>query len=176
MNRGFNILCVVLLFVWSCTDDTTELNNEDLLFSDSKHILIPPFSYSDGSSEYQSIGDTMYYTHQTDTFPDEPLFQWDSLGFRYVTVAVFNQRPVTSSSQISNIESIIWQWHSGMEFGKEGKVMFLEGKQVNDGVIRYEELPDNLEIGHYYWAVWGWDNAAREIIYSSRIMEFYVSE
>jgi hypothetical protein len=170
------ILFLIPLFMYCCTDERQKLNNDDLLFPDSERIIISPYNFTVENVEYRCEGDTLYFTGQKDTFPDAPVFKWDSLGFTYLTLAIFNEYPDVSNSQINNSDAVVWQWHSGMDLGKEGDVELSDGKNVKNGEIMYnEETLEFLPSGDYYWAVWGWNNSGVNIIYSSRIMRFIVN-
>jgi hypothetical protein len=172
------VLCILLLCL-TCNDEVEKLHNTDLIFHDSNPIKIPSYVYSDDMGIIYSIqGDTILYKAIPDTIGNKPEFRWkeDSLEFGITTVALFSSPIQVSGSEIINVEDVFWQWHSGMEFGYEGRVKYSEGKYVNNGMINYNKEPQALNQGDYYWAVWKWDAEGIKIINSSRQMHFYVKE
>lgn len=167
----------LLLFNLSCSKEEKQLNNEDLVFSDSYRIEIKPYSYKDQfDNTYFVKGDTIYYSFQPDTLNNAPLFKWDSSGYSLQVVAVFNSPIEIAGNQIVNIDDIVWQWHSGMKFDKKRSIKYSEGKNVLNGIINYNDEPKPLNPGNYYWAIWGWSSDATRILFSSREMWFYVKE
>jgi hypothetical protein len=166
---------IILSIVYSCADNSTTFNNNDLLFPNSLRLKVPSYTFSDSmGNSFEVHGDTSYFTGIQDTLNKMPLFKWDSLGLKIITLAVFSSKPVVLNGKINNIGNIIWQWHSGMEFGREGMVQYSEGKSVFNDTIDYNQIVLPLENGNYFWAVWAWTNDGTEILFSSRIMSFYV--
>jgi hypothetical protein len=156
-----------------CTQDSSILNNTDLIFHDSYRLKIKPYSYQgEEDKRYSCQGDTIYYTTLPDTFDTKPLIQWDSVKFSIITAAIFTSPVVVKDNIISNTNDIIW--NSGMEFEKSSSIKYIEGKNVSNSIINYESVPDPLLSGLYYWAVWGWNSEGTKILYSSRQMSFYV--
>jgi hypothetical protein len=167
---------ILLTGFYSCENGTTSLNNSDLLFPNSLHLNIPMYSYSDGLGNIFKVqGDTIYFTGIPDTLNSAPLLAWDSINLNIITVAIFKVRPTILGSTLRNPGDIIWQWHSGMNLQKiKGQVKYSEGRNVINDSIEYnaEALP--LSKGNYSWAVWSWSDDGTSILFSSRIMSFYV--
>ncbi len=164
------------MFFWSCTPENVIFENEDLVFINSYQIKIPSYNFQDTEGNvYLMRGDTSYLSAYPDTVNSGPVLEWDSMGIRIITAAIFTDHILVVGSQIVNTEDIVWQWHSGDDMsGEEGQVQYFEGRSViNDG-IDYGNSPDSLDEGHYYWAVWGWGESGTRVWYSSRELEFYV--
>jgi hypothetical protein len=176
LNRVKYIFLVILINAYSCTDNNTNFNNNDLLFPNSLRLKVPTYTYTDNIDSFKAQGDTFYYTGIPDTLNKMPLFKWDSIGLKILTLAIFTSTPVVLNSEINNIDSIVWQWHSGMEFGREGYVQYSEGRNVFNDTIDYNHKTMPLEKGSYYWAVWGWTDDGTEILFSTRKMSFYVPD
>jgi hypothetical protein len=166
-------LTICFFLFYSCTEEEATLINEDLIFSNSYQIKIPGYTYFD--SEGNSIfvrGDSSYLASYPDTLNSLPLLAWDSIGLKLIIVAIFTSPIIVSNNEIVNFEDIIWEWHSGMNFGKEGYVQYLDGRDVINGEIGESVTP--LHESTYYWGVWAWNSNGKKILYSSRALEFYV--
>jgi hypothetical protein len=173
----FQIITVVVFAAYSCTDEEVRLNNFDLVFPNSYWLKINAYSYYDTyGNKFEVKGDTFYYTHTPDSLNNMPTLKWDSLGIGIFTAVISTKSLKVVNDEIVNINNIIWQWHSGMEYGREGLVKYSEGKSVINDTIDYNNEAQPLDAGNYYWAVWGWNNEGTKIFFSSRQMEFYVSE
>ena len=161
----------------SCSENDNEgLNNEDLIISSSYPIKISAYSYTDSlGSAFYVQGDTSF-TLTPDSLNNQPTLAWDSIYANLVSAAIFTSPIDVSGGEIMNTSDIIWQWHSGMEFEKINRIQYSEGKNVKNGVIINRNRATPLSEGHYYWAVWGWNNSGIRILYSSRQREFYVTE
>jgi hypothetical protein len=169
------LVCSLLIMTVKCTQETSVLDNTDLIFHDSYYLKIKPYIYlGEQNKSYSCHGDTFFYLQIPDTFDTRPLLKWDSMGFKILTVAIFTSPIVVEDNTIKNSRDIRWQWNSGMEFGIEGTVKYSEGKSVKNDIVDYTHEPDNLVKGHYYWAVWGWNPEGTKILYSTRQMSFYV--
>jgi hypothetical protein len=175
-----------IIFLWlptvvfhSCSEEESAVYNPDLLFTSAFEIRIPSYSYQDSlGNTYTVRGDTGYQSGITDTLNSTPDLIWDSMGIEILTAAIFNQPIQVEGGEISNTSDIIWQWHSGMLTGKEGAVQYSDGRNVihnTSDTIDYLNAPSALNSGHYYWAVWGWNQSGVRIWYSSKQLEFYVS-
>lgn len=166
-------LCFFYVVLVSCTEKELGLNNEDLVFSNSFQIQIPGYQYSDSEGiVYYVRGDTSFQASYPDTLNSMPVLAWDSIGMKIISVAIFISPIVTVNNDIVNTEDIVWKWDSGMDVGRKGYVQYTEGKSVIDG-----ELVDNvtpLKEFTYYWGVWAWNSEGNRILYSSRLLEFYV--
>jgi hypothetical protein len=111
-----------------------------------------------------------------------PLLKWDSIGINIITAAIFKRHIDVSGYDIRNPGDMVWQWHSGMQtdsnISREGYVQYLDGRNVihsTTDTIDYNNPARPLDVGHYYWAVWGWNRSGIRIWYSSKQLEFYVS-
>lgn len=171
-----NNLCFLLIafsLFYACTEEESAVINEDLIFSNSFQIKIPSYTYFDGEGNSIFVrGDSSYLASYPDTLNSLPLLAWDSVGLKLINVAIFTSPIVVSNNEIVNFNDIIWEWHSGMNFGKEGYVQYLDGRDVINGEIGEKVTP--LEESTYYWGVWAWNSNGRKILYSSRALEFYV--
>jgi hypothetical protein len=173
--------CLLLFVYYSCSQEATNLNNIDLLFPNSLRLNVPAYSYDDSlNTVYTVMGDTTYYTGIPDTLNSTPVLRWDSLGLNNCTAAIFTAKPVVAGGMISNSNDIVWQWHSGMnseEFAAHAN--FSDGRNmVGDAdfkSIDYGHKPTPLTKGReYYWAVWSWTSDGINILFSTRVMRFYV--
>ncbi len=165
---------VLFVLLFNCTEGEEEvLQNDELIFSDSYQIKIPGYQYYDNEGNLFLVrGDTSYQAVYPDTLNNKPSFVWDSIGLKIITVAIFTSPIIVENDQIMNVEDIVWEWHSGMDFGKEGYVQFIEGKNVIQGEITNTVTP--LQEAKYYWGVWAWNSTGKKILYSSRQLGFYV--
>ena len=165
----------IVLLLPNCMEDEAVLTNEDLIFTNSFHLKIPPYEYFDTNGKAFFVrGDTNYQSNILDTLNNMPAFAWDSIGLKIISLAIFNSPISVMNSEIVNSEDIVWKWHSGMNFGKEGLVQYSDGKDVIDGVELESVTP--LTESTYYWGVWAWNTSGNRILYSSRQMKFYVLE
>jgi hypothetical protein len=176
-NPTFIVSTLFLLqIVWSCSEEDSGPVDETLVFTEAYQIHIPSYQYIAEEMTYTVRGDTSY--HDTDTLNSMPVFEWDTIGIYLITAAISTNPIRVSNSKIINTTDIIWQWHSGMENGNEGYVQYNDGKNVlhaETDSIDYEHPPAPLAEGHYYWAIWGWNQSGTDIWFSSRQMQFYVS-
>ncbi len=173
--KYLSLLLFTCVIIASCKEEEITLNNEDLIFSNSFQIKIPSYQYYDSTEKVYSVrGDTSFQSSYPDTLNDLPVIAWDSMGLRIITVAIFTSPIAATNNEIVNIEDIVWQWHSGMEFGEEGYVQFSDGKNVFEGTIDYENDPEPLQERMYYWGIWAWNASGTRLLYSSRQLEFYV--
>ncbi len=171
----FSIL-LLFIFLISCTDNEVVLENENLLFTNSYEIAIPGYEFQDDEGKvYHVRGDTSYFSNYPDTLNCLPVLEWDSMGIRIITAAIFTNNIQVAGNRIVNTDDILWQWHSGDAMsGKEGYVKYSDGRNVINDSIDYTNPADSLDEGHYYWAIWGWGESGIRIWYSSRELEFYV--
>ncbi len=174
MKYVITILYFLMLF-WSCTENEVFLDNKELLFKNCYEIQVPPYEFNDGEGNIIHVrGDSGYLSEYPDTLNSIPVLNWDSLGIRIITAVIFNDKIRVEGNSIVNTENIVWQWHSGMKSGKEGRVQYIDGKNVINDTIDYYHAPDSLDEGLYYWAVWGWGKSVTRVWYSSRELKFYV--
>jgi len=164
---------ILFVLFFNCAEEEEVLQNEEFIFSNSFQIKIPEYQYYDNKGNLFLVrGDTSYQTAYPDTLNNMPSFVWDSIGLKIITVAIFTLPIVVENDQIMNVDDIVWEWHSGMDFGKEGYVQFIEGKNVIQGEITDTVTP--LQEGNYYWGVWAWNSTGKKVVYSSRQLGFYV--
>jgi hypothetical protein len=176
--RHIRFIMILFLIFWACSEEESALLNEDLLFTNAFQIKVPGYQYNVEGTTYTVRGDTSYLSSVTDTLNSMPVFRWDSMDINILTVAIFTNSIDVRDNEIKNTEDIIWQWHSGMENGKEGYVQYSDGRNVLHGTmdtIDYQHPATPLDAGLYYWAVWGWNQSGIRIWYSSRELKFYVS-
>lgn len=99
--------------------------------------------------------DTTVVTAQAQAGPAEgtPSFSWPATDYRHVVCAVFDERIGIKDDAITNPHRIKWMWHSGLETGREGNVLFEHGVSDPESGAPPVALPR----GTYYWAVWTLD-------------------
>jgi hypothetical protein len=176
-------ICNRILFVFilitciTCYREDEELNNEDLVFTNSIPIYISSYYFIDPSGDTSFVvGDKIAYTAFADTVNNQPELRWDTVGFGIISAVIFKAPIQVTNAVIINTSDIIWQWHNFMESGKDGGVKYSEGKSVSNGIINYDDSPQELEKGDYYWAIWCWNSDGIKIICSSRQRHFCVKE
>jgi hypothetical protein len=180
--KKIGYIFLFIFFYWACNVEESPIIHEDLVFTNAFQIKVLYYQYDTLGITYTVRGDTSYYSSYPDTLNSRPQFKWDTAGLEIITVAIFTQPIEISGGEIVNPQDIIWQWHSGMEIesgGSEGDVKYFQGRNVihnSNDTIDYQNTARPLDIGHYYWAVWGWDPSGIRVWYSSRQLEFYVSE
>ncbi len=107
---------------------------------------------------------------------DQPHFSWKSSGNTMVFLGLFTKSISIKGKNISNVNDIVWAWHSGLGKGRAGDVEFLEGVDVLNGELITDRPPSPLFNGQmYYWAVWAWNEEGIEITHSSNEFYFLVS-
>lgn len=165
----------ILILIAACEDDEPVLVNKDLIFTHSYPIEIPAYEYTDpvNSNHYTVRGDSGFNSFP-DTISPNPVFLWYNFGIQLLSVAVFTQTVDVQGGEISNPDDIIWEWHTGMNSEKDDTVQYSEGRNVYNGTVEYDEDVVPLEEGLYYWAIWGWGSSGTTILYSSRLLSFYV--
>jgi hypothetical protein len=166
---------LVIIFLLNSCNQSSEflVYNPELVFTNALKIDVAPYSYSnlDSTEIFNILGDS---TLDADTVDSTPVFQWTNVLTSLLTVAISKEAFVVSGDRIINTDQIIWQWQPGMEKGDYGNVAYLDGKSVENQEIIYNKQPLPLESGLYYWAVWGWENSGRVIIYSTQCNKIYV--
>lgn len=105
-----------------------------------------------------------------------PSIFWEPTGQPIVMAAIFNDNNINvSNNNITNWNRAVWAWHSGMGTGREGNLLFLDGKRVVNGDIDYNNPPLALDTNNYYYlAVWAWDDKGISIKYSSPQIYFAI--
>ena len=187
--------CIVLISVLIACKEYGEPwrpFTDQAIFQRSNYIRVPYYTYKDPLNEktytfhgtsndiinQKSDYDPVYVIpyNNFDTISSQPVFAWEQTNAKNVMVAVFNERISIdySKGQISNINSIVWAWNTGMSRGQEGAISFKDGCDVLEGVIQYDKSPTPLENGKdYILAIWAW-NEYLVIEYSSREVPFTV--
>lgn len=171
------VLLLAVIIAWACDDEIIILENPDLVFSNSFQIHIPPYEYQDNSGSIISVrGDSSYQSSYADTLTNQPVFAWEGLEDKIVCVALLTEPIEVSHGEVLS-DHVIWRWNSGMSADQTNRISYSEGREVRGGlIVDPGQIPDPLETGHYYWAVWSWRDSGTKILYSSRQQEFYVSE
>jgi hypothetical protein len=167
---------------------------DQAIFQHSNYIRVPFYTYTDPlnektytfhgtsndvinqKSEYEPVY-VIPYNH-FDTISSQPVFAWEKTNAKNVMVAIFNERISIdySKGQISNINSIVWAWNTGMSSGQEGAISYVDGCDVREGIIQYDKTPSPLEKRKdYILAIWAW-NDNLEIEFSSREIPFTVEK
>jgi hypothetical protein len=101
------------------------------------------------------------------------VFTWQSTGQPLVFVGVFDENIAVAGGRIVNSDANIWAWHSGLGRGREGNVLFSQGRDVRDGILQ-ENATDLVDGETYAWAVWAWDDSGTVVSHSSREQTFRV--
>lgn len=194
-----HLLCIFLvsLILYNCRDDDWSAPITDqAIFTESNYIEVPLYSYKDsftGNSYvfHGTSNDTISITSESsvhvipynyyDTVSSRPAFAWKKTKAKNVMVAIFNERVslgfLNNHIRISNINSIVWAWNTGMSTGQEGAISFNDGCDVRGGIIQYGKSPTPLEKGKdYILAIWAWNDSNLRIEYSSREIPFTVEK
>ncbi len=109
-------------------------------------------------------------------FTREPNFVWSDSSAHITMVAVWEQPPTVTLEGILDTAPLYWLWHSGLGTGGSGFVQFNDGASLINGEFSNTMPPNLLEVGRsYYWAAWGWDESGKDIIASSSLSYFIVS-
>lgn len=158
----------------------------------STFISITPYAYIDSGLVYTIKGERnidslmksnynvdsikKYYYKYVDLVSKKPALRWNEpKDLKFTAAVIFKNRISTKTNSISNIEDIVWMWHSGLGTGTQGNVRYTDGRNVVDGEIKNDQVATPLIIGKpYTWAVWSWDAKGEKIIASSREQLFYV--
>jgi len=171
---------LIVASLWACEEngEITEVYNEDLLFNNSMVIRIPCYEYlSEKGHTVMVTGDSANIAGFPDTLTSTPVLKWDSVGVPLIYAGIFSEQILITGGNISNTDDLYWAWHSGMNSGKDGHVSYSDGVNVKNGNYVTVSSPEPLITGnHYYWAVWAWNKTGTTIWYSSRPLEFMVSD
>jgi hypothetical protein len=173
-------ICITILLHSRCSKTTEDgLNNPELVFPIAAEIQVEDYNYKDSITglTYRVKGDT-----NPDTLSSLPQFRWKNFAGEIYTIVISTEPLKSINNRITNAENIIWQWHSGMKMEvtdtnmvQYNRVKYSDGRPVIQKNILYAMQPSPLNSGLYYWAIWGWDNAGKNIIYSSRPFKFIVN-
>jgi hypothetical protein len=79
-----------------------------------------------------------------------PDFSWPATNHKHVACAVFHKRISVKQNKITNIDDVVWIWHSGLGQGRDGNVEWLQGASDPEG----NPPPTALADGTWFWAVW----------------------
>ncbi|MBN2348605.1 MAG: hypothetical protein JXJ22_07210 [Bacteroidales bacterium] len=178
MIKSILPIIFIALFISSCEKDegTTDIYNEDLIFTRSIKINIPSYSYISGKGTQIFVrGDTSYFSPVSDTLSVEPVFAWDTVNVALLHIGIFTEEIQVSQNRIQNSNSMIWAWHSGMESGSDGYVKYSDGISVSLGEYQGSAIP-LIPLNKYYWAVWAWNPSGTAIWFSSRQLTFVVED
>ncbi|MBC8046090.1 MAG: hypothetical protein H7Y00_04795 [Fimbriimonadaceae bacterium] len=194
---------ILLLSVLSCKKERYECVNsntvEGQIFNCTYLIEIPPYSYIDsfitGTSAPATIeifGDATYFQllppysadvpvpqGNFDNFTQHYQIQYATYNLNEMIAGIFTEPIITSLDfprQILNLEKMIWTWNTSLS-ADDGVINYNEGVSVSvttDGVINYLPLT-LLDIGKtYYIAMWGYNDEATVVEYSSRQIEMKI--
>lgn len=86
--------------------------------------------------------------------PGEPSFSWIATGKKHVVCAIFSERVQVRRNQITNTDKVIWMWHSGLDSGREGNILFEHGVAGAESKVKATPLAK----GTYFWGVWVFDD------------------
>jgi hypothetical protein len=94
-----------------------------------------------------------------------PTFSWPATNYKHVVCAVFRSPIEVRQNEITNIDQIVWLWHSGLTRGREGNVTY------SSGTVSLDETDTGppagpLASGTYYWAVWALDDGGTPVLSS----------
>ena len=164
-----------MIFMHSCEDETSSVLNNDLIFPEAKEIKIPSYTYYSDTDQIYVHGDESFGSDIIDTLTSTPVLCWDSVMASQIVVGIFVQPIKVENGYISNTEDMVWIWHSGLNKGKDGKVIYTDGKKITDGNISFLSDPEPLTGSvRYYWGVWSWNASGVRITHSSRPLSFLV--
>lgn len=174
--KPYIILLTAVWFFMGCEPEPSIIQNQDLIFTHSYPIGIPSYDYLDQDLNNVLVrGDSAFESGSVDTLSNQPVLAWEGLENQVMSVAIFTE-PIEVVRGVIYSGDVIWKWHSGMEASDSNRISFSEGRAVEMGeIINSSVAPDPLEPGNYYWGVWSWGKSGTSILYSSRQMEFYVS-
>jgi hypothetical protein len=173
-NITWHIIVIVILAV-ACEEESSIVENRDLIFIHSNPINIPAYYYLDQFNDTIHVqGDSSYYHSVVDTLSNQPVLAWEAVNNELVCVGIFTE-PIEVNEGMIDYNPNIWRWNSGMAAEDSNSIAYSEGSFVQIGKLVPGLMPmDTLTSGHYYWAVWGWNSSGTKILYSSRQLEFYV--
>jgi len=184
-----------------CRDDRlldiqTKINSNKI-FNNSLLIEIPQYSYSTPNQLIPLLGnvielngDSSLYTivnnndccnllQVIDKHSDRPVLKWKTIQADFIATAIFSKTIRTSLNdhRIENDEDVVWTWNNSMGMVSQTNgittIEYNDGKDMIDGEIKESTTP--LETGELYvWAVWAWNEAGTEIMFSSRSIPFIV--
>lgn len=89
----------------------------------------------------------------------EPNFSWPAIGAKHVVCAIFSERIQTKQDRITNLDRLVWVWHTGLGKGREGNVLYEHGVPNANST----EKPKPLPKGNYYWGVWAFNEEGTPI-------------
>ncbi len=168
-----------ILMLSGCNNiDNSDVYDPNLVFPNALEISVSPYEYTDvyNGETFQISGDTVL-----DTLGPMPELRWESFPCDIVTSVISTAPIYCKNGTVVNPEKIIWQWHSGMPEHlllvadiQYISILFNEGKPVEEKNILYSTQPLSLNSGLYYWAVWGWDESGREVVFSTKPYKFIV--
>lgn len=156
------LIIIIFTLLFSCasppTSPSAPLDNE---FENT--VFVNTILIETGLPEFASITDSV------------PTFTWRVTGNKLVFLSIFNENIELKNNRITNIQDIIWAWHSGTGNGRAGNIQFSDGYDVQDGNLLVEQRPTPLTSGNsYVWAIWAWDDEGKKITHSSQEMFFIV--
>lgn len=110
-----------------------------------------------------------------------PEFSWQrpdgapGTGQDRVFAAVFAAPPVVIDKSVSNTESGVWWWSTGLSRstgqGRDGSVRWSEGRGFASGQPADVPAPTPAPGVWHYFAVWAW-NPARELVMAGEVRAF----
>ncbi|MFI5172664.1 MAG: hypothetical protein ACHQFW_09745 [Chitinophagales bacterium] len=194
---------ILLVGAVSCKDEFDDCVNPvstgGQIFSCTYLIEIPYYIYFDEFLDGDTtpvpvkvLGDSSYYLFTSPLSADVPVPQndfstfsqhfeihWASTSIKELTVGIFTNPILTnddSPREILNPQDMVWMWNTGMG-EDDGVINYSEGSSVSvepDGTINF--LPQHLlQVGAtYYLGMWGYNDEATKVIYSSRQIELKV--
>lgn len=92
-----------------------------------------------------------------------PNLSWPATGRRLVVAGFFGKRIDVRQNLITNQSDLLWMWHSGMDGGREGNVLWQNGAPARWGQPLVGQAPAPLAPGTYYWAVWALDDTGKPV-------------
>ncbi len=170
------VVFVVAVVTWSCGKNQVEIVNKELIFDGSQEIKVFPYRYTTDSILFYTVsGDSGFSLNGIDTVSSMPVLEWDTVRSEIVIAAIFSDPIQTNQTGITNDDDIVWIWHSGLESGENKRCEYIDGYGMIDSDIDNLVPPIPLQNGHiYFWGVWAYDAAGIRVIYSSRMLRFFV--
>lgn len=106
----------------------------------------------------------------------EPGFTWSAgSNSDEVALGVWDTAPDVGPAGIRNSNHIVLFWDSGLPSGSVGSVAFGDMRTPVGGNLENLGAAQPLIAGRpYYWAVWQWDDAGVQVLYSSDVSVFTV--
>jgi hypothetical protein len=175
-------VCVELVQLFGCSggdvDDYRPRDKNAILGGALLNVLYPKRPDENNTYDEDSISiNNISFSWDTETYIElnggDTIFR--SLNAKSFFIGIFSNKISASIEEILNVDEMVWAWHSGLGTGRNGSVLYEDGKNTENG----ELLDGNLRLlnsnTRYYFAIWGWDRYG-ELECSSMEMYFDTKE